>query len=82
MPSIVPTALTSDSAEEAKSAAARARIDRLWARGSEFLGCPIAILGGAMSWVSEKHLVSAISNAGGFDDWKKAGLPVRKIDKP
>ena len=25
-----------------------------------------AILGGAMSWVSEKHLVSAISNAGGF----------------
>ena len=26
----------------------------------------IAIMGGAMSWVSERHLVSAISNAGGF----------------
>jgi enoyl-[acyl-carrier protein] reductase II len=44
----------------------RATLDRLWSRGSAFLGCPIAILGGAMSWVSERHLVSAISNAGGF----------------
>ncbi|KAK0366168.1 hypothetical protein LTR94_003791 [Friedmanniomyces endolithicus] len=36
------------------------------ARGTEFLGCESAILCGAMSWVSERHLVSAISNAGGF----------------
>jgi enoyl-[acyl-carrier protein] reductase II len=36
------------------------------ARGAEFLGCEVAILGGAMSWVSERNLVSAISNAGGF----------------
>src|ERR1700692_3150123 len=43
-----------------------AAIDKLWARGTAFLGCPIAIMGGAMSWVSEMHLVSAISNAGGF----------------
>jgi enoyl-[acyl-carrier protein] reductase II len=48
------------------AAAARAQLDWLWARGSAFLGCPYAIMGGAMSWVSEKHLVSAISNAGGF----------------
>ena len=47
-------------------AAARARLDRLWARGTAFLGCRYAILGGAMTWVSEQHLVSAISNAGGF----------------
>ena len=45
---------------------ARAALDRLWSRGAAFLGCPVAILGGAMSWVSERHLVSAISNAGGF----------------
>ena len=45
---------------------ARAQLDRLWARGREFLGTEFAILGGAMSWVSERHLVSAISNAGGF----------------
>ena len=47
-------------------AAARARLDQLWARGRAFLGTRTAIMGGAMSWVSERHLVSAISNAGGF----------------
>ncbi|TXC72958.1 2-nitropropane dioxygenase [Sphingomonas ginsenosidivorax] len=36
------------------------------ARGAAFLGSEVAILGGAMSWVSERNLVSAISNAGGF----------------
>ena len=35
-------------------------------RGAEFLGTEHAILCGAMSWVSERNLVSAISNAGGF----------------
>lgn len=35
-------------------------------RGTEFLGCDYAVLCGAMSWVSERNLVSAISNAGGF----------------
>jgi enoyl-[acyl-carrier protein] reductase II len=44
----------------------RAHLDQLWSRGTSFLGCHVAILGGAMSWVSEKHLVAAISNAGGF----------------
>ncbi|WP_041864984.1 NAD(P)H-dependent flavin oxidoreductase [Sphingomonas sp. MM-1] len=36
------------------------------ARGAEFLGTRHAIMAGAMSWVSERHLVAAISNAGGF----------------
>ncbi len=45
---------------------ARARLASLWRRGTEFLGTDVAIMGGAMSWVSERHLVSAISNAGGF----------------
>ena len=39
---------------------------RLMERGREFLGSDYAILCGAMSWVSERNLVSAISNAGGF----------------
>lgn len=42
------------------------RLDQLWARGRAFLGVRYAILGGAMSWVSERNLVAAISNAGGF----------------
>jgi len=42
------------------------RLQRRMARGVEFLGSEVAILCGAMSWVSERNLVSAISNAGGF----------------
>lgn len=38
----------------------------LSARGAAFLGTRYAILGGAMSWVSEHNLVAALSNAGGF----------------
>ena len=44
----------------------RSRLDRLWSQGRDFLGSDVAILGGAMTWVSERNLVSAISNAGGF----------------
>jgi enoyl-[acyl-carrier protein] reductase II len=44
----------------------RAELDRLWARGRDVLGCELAIMGGAMTWVSERNLVAAISNAGGF----------------
>jgi enoyl-[acyl-carrier protein] reductase II len=47
-------------------AAARDRLDRLWARGCAFLGVEAAIMGGAMTWVSERTLVSAISDGGGF----------------
>ncbi len=46
--------------------AARAVLDRLWRRGRDLLGCEVALMGGAMTWVSERNLVAAISNAGGF----------------
>ncbi len=49
-----------------EAAANRAELDRLWARGRVFLGTDLAIMGGAMTWVSERNLVAAISNAGGF----------------
>jgi len=44
----------------------RVALDRLWARGRAFLGTDLAVMGGAMTWVSERGLVAAISNAGGF----------------
>jgi enoyl-[acyl-carrier protein] reductase II len=44
----------------------RGALDHLWARGRAFLGTELAVLGGAMTWVSERTLVAAISNAGGF----------------
>jgi enoyl-[acyl-carrier protein] reductase II len=42
------------------------KLHDLMARGSAFLGSDVAIMAGAMSWISERHLVSAMSNAGGF----------------
>ncbi len=42
------------------------RTSALMQRGCDFLGTRHAILCGAMSWVSERNLVSAISNADGF----------------
>lgn len=43
-----------------------ANLDTLMKRGTDFLGCEVAIMCGAMSWVSERNLVAAISNGGGF----------------
>ncbi len=48
------------------ASAGHARLRSLMKRGTDLLGCDVAILGGAMSWISERNLVSAISNAGGF----------------
>jgi enoyl-[acyl-carrier protein] reductase II len=45
---------------------AQARVAALMARGAAFFGSEVAIMGGAMSWVSERHLVAALSNAGAF----------------
>src|SRR5436305_5013134 len=53
-------------AEETERQYLGSELDRLWARGRDVLGCDLAIMGGAMTWVSERNLVAAISNAGGF----------------
>jgi enoyl-[acyl-carrier protein] reductase II len=55
--------------------ARRAELDRLWARGCAFLGTDLAIMGGAMTWVSERRLVAAISNAGGFGVIAAGSMP-------
>ncbi len=54
---------------------ARSRLDALWARGRDFLGTELAIMGGAMTWVSDRHLVSAISNGGGFGVIASGSMP-------
>ncbi|MFC0409484.1 NAD(P)H-dependent flavin oxidoreductase [Roseomonas elaeocarpi] len=50
----------------APDAMAVAELDRLMERGARFFGSRWAILGGAMSWVSERNLVAALSEAGAF----------------
>lgn len=52
--------------DSARPLDAAAQLQSLWRRGCAFLGTRYAIMGGAMSWVSEHNLVAAISNAGGF----------------
>ena len=65
----------------AGEALARFELDRLWERGTAFLGCRYAIMGGAMSWVSEMHLVAAISNAGGFGVIACGAMPPELLEK-
>jgi enoyl-[acyl-carrier protein] reductase II len=51
-------------------------LEKLWTRGRDFLGVEYPILGGAMSWLSESNLVSAISNAGGFGVIAGGNMPL------
>ena len=71
----------------------RELIERLWTRGREFLGVRYPILGGAMTWISESSLVSAICNAGAFGVLAGGNMPPellkeeirqtrRKTDRP
>jgi enoyl-[acyl-carrier protein] reductase II len=60
---------------------AEAEFAALQARGAAFLGTELAIMGGAMSWVSERNLVSAISNAGGFGVIACGAMPPALLDK-
>ena len=53
-----------------------ALLSRLFTRGCDFLGVEYPILGGAMSWISESNLVSAISNAGGFGVIAGGNMPI------
>jgi enoyl-[acyl-carrier protein] reductase II len=56
------------------------RLKRLMKRGTDFLGCEVAVMGGAMSWISERNLVSAISNAGGFGVIASGAMPPELLD--
>jgi enoyl-[acyl-carrier protein] reductase II len=60
---------------------AEAEFEALGARGSAFLGSRYPILAGAMSWVSERNLVSAISNAGGFGVIACGAMPPELLAK-
>lgn len=56
-------------------------LNQLWQRGRDLLGCEHAIMGGAMSWVSERHLVAALSNAGAFGVIAASSMPPELLDK-
>jgi enoyl-[acyl-carrier protein] reductase II len=70
----------SDAVSRSPVRSGRGELDYLWARGSAFLGTDLAIMGGAMTWVSERHLVAAISNAGGFGVIASGSMPPALLD--
>jgi enoyl-[acyl-carrier protein] reductase II len=56
-------------------------LKKLWKKGADFLGSEYAIMGGAMSWISERHLVAAISNAGGFGVIASGAMPLDLLEQ-
>ena len=41
-------------------------LDSLWKKGKNFLGVSYPIIAGAMTWISDSHFVSSVSNEGAF----------------
>ncbi len=60
-------------------------IDAFFEKGRTFLGCRFPIMCGAMTWVSDPRLVSAVGNAGAFGLLAGGNTPVevfaRQIDE-
>ncbi|MDX1976013.1 MAG: nitronate monooxygenase [Rickettsiales bacterium] len=55
-------------------------LTNLMQRGCTFLGSRYAIMGGAMSWVSDHHLVAAMSNAGAFGVIACSAMSPQQLD--
>jgi len=56
-------------------------LNKLWKRGTEFFGIEKAIIGGAMSWISDPDLAAAISNAGGVGFIAGGALKPEMLDE-
>jgi len=52
------------------------KLEKLMEKGNKFLGTKYPIMCGAMAWVSDYHLASAVSNAGGFGVIASGSMPL------
>ena len=50
-------------------------LDGLWQEGRDFLGVRYPILCGAMTWISDATLVTAVSKQGGFASLAAGNMP-------
>jgi enoyl-[acyl-carrier protein] reductase II len=61
------------------------RLNRIWARGKDFLGSELPIMCGAMTWISDPPLVSIMSNLGAFGILAAGNMPpelfAEQVDK-
>ena len=55
--------------------------NKLIKRGSEFLNCQYPVMCGAMTWISEPKLVSAVSNNGAFGCLAGGNAPAPILEK-
>lgn len=56
-------------------------LNKLWNRGQNFLGVKYPIMAGAMTWISNHKLVSAVSNEGGFGCLAAGNLPPEILEQ-
>jgi len=54
-------------------------LDKLWSRGKALLGVQYPIMCGAMTWVSEPNLVSAVCEAGAFASLACGNMPPEEL---
>jgi enoyl-[acyl-carrier protein] reductase II len=52
-----------------------------WKQGRKFLGVEIPIISGAMTWISDSHLVKTVSDAGGLGVLAAGNMPVELFEK-
>ena len=53
-----------------------AELDKMFAKGRDFLNCDYPIICGAMTWVSDPKLAAAVCEAGGFPSLAGGNAPV------
>jgi enoyl-[acyl-carrier protein] reductase II len=58
-----------------------ARLERLWARGRDFLGVEFPILAGAMTWISDSRFTAAVSRAGAFGCLAAGNMPPEQLQE-
>ncbi len=56
-------------------------LDVLWKTGRDFLGVHTPIIAGAMTWISDSHFVSEVSNAGAFGSLAAGNMPPELLDE-
>jgi enoyl-[acyl-carrier protein] reductase II len=56
-------------------------LDRVSRSGRDFLGVRYPFICGAMTWISDPGLVSAVSNAGGFASLAGGNMPTEMLDR-
>ena len=56
-------------------------LDKLWAKGKEFLGVDYPIISGGMTWISNFELVKSISDNGAFPVFAAGNMPSEMFEE-